>query len=71
VVGSEAAILFVDEAPQIKWDHQRTMAPSLRVPKRADGTQPYYVVEVYSGNPMGESIEEMDKYFVDQVVDVT
>jgi hypothetical protein len=71
VVGSEAAILFVDEAPQIKWDHQRTMAPSLRVPRRADGTQPYYAVEVYSGNPMGESIEEMDKYFVDQVVDVT
>lgn len=69
IVGSEAAILFVDEAPQIKWEHLRTMSPSLRIPKRADGSQPYWPVEVYAGNPMGESIEELDKYFVDQDVD--
>jgi hypothetical protein len=68
IVGSEAAILFIDEAPQIKWEHQRTIAPSLRVPKTADGAQPYYVLEVYSGNPIGESIEEMDRYFMDQDV---
>ena len=69
IVGAEAAILFVDEAPQIKWAHLRTMAPSLRVAKRADGTKPYFTAEIYSGNPMGESIEELDQYFVDQDVD--
>lgn len=69
IVGSEAAILFVDEAPQIKWDHLRTMAPSLRVAKRPDGTQPYWIAEIYGGNPIGESIEELDRYFVDQAVD--
>lgn len=69
IVGSEAAILFVDEAPQIKWDHLRTMSPSLRVAKRADGSQPYWTVEIYGGNPMGDSIEELDAYFVDQTVD--
>jgi phage terminase large subunit len=69
VVGSEAAILFVDEAPQIKWEHQRTMAPSLRVPRLADGTVPYYTCEIYSGNPMGESIDEMDKFFIEKDVD--
>lgn len=69
IVGAEAAILFVDEAPQIKWEHLRTLAPSLRVAKRADGTQPYFICEIYGGNPIGESIEELDKYFVDQTVD--
>lgn len=66
VVGSEAAILFVDEASQIKWQYQRTMAPSLRVPKQADGTQPYWVLEVYTSNPIGESAEELDRHFLDQ-----
>ncbi len=69
VVGSEAAILFVDEAPQIKWEYLRTMAPSLRVAKAADGSQPYWPVEIYGGNPMGDSIDELDRYFVDQDVD--
>lgn len=71
IVGAEAAILFVDEAPQIAWDLLRTLAPSLRVAKRADGTQPYYICEIYSGNPIGESIEELDQYFVTQDVDAT
>ena len=69
IVGAEGAILFIDEAPQIKWEHQRTISPSLRIPRLADGTQPYYTLEVYGGNPIGESIEEMDKYFIDQDVD--
>lgn len=69
IVGSEAAILFVDEAPQIKWEYLRTMAPSLRVAKGPDGKQPYFTVEIYGGNPIGESIEDLDKYFVDQDVD--
>lgn len=68
IVGSEAAILFVDEAPQIKWQYLRTMAPSLRVPELEDGTQPYYTLEVYGGNPIGESIEELDRYFIDKDV---
>ena len=67
IVGAEAAILFVDEAPQIKWEHLRTMAPSLRVPL-VNGVQPYWTLEIYSGNPIGESIEEFWKYFVDQDV---
>jgi hypothetical protein len=69
VVGAEVAILFVDEAPQIKWEYLRTMAPSLRVARAADGTQPYWTCEIYGGNPIGESIEDLDKYFVDQAVD--
>jgi hypothetical protein len=69
IVGSEAAILFVDEAPQIKWEFLRTMSPSLRVPKRADGTQPYWTAEIYAGNPIGESIEELDQYILEQSVD--
>jgi hypothetical protein len=67
IVGSEAAILFVDEAPQIAWQHLRTMAPSLRVPL-VNGVQPYKTLEIYSGNPIGDSIEEFWKYFVDQDV---
>jgi hypothetical protein len=68
IVGSEGVILFIDEAPQIQWEHLRTMAPSMRVAKRADGSQPFWPVEIYSGNPMGESIDELDHYFVDQDV---
>ncbi len=69
IVGSEIGILFVDEAPQIKWDLLRTIAPSLRVAKGPDGTQPFFTCEIYGGNPIGESIEELDQYFVDQTVD--
>ena len=69
IVGAEAAVIFVDEAPQIKWEFLRTMAPSLRVSKSPDGSQPYWVAEIYGGNPIGESIEELDRFFVDQDVD--
>jgi hypothetical protein len=69
IVGSEVAILFVDEAPQIRWEFLRTISPSLRVPRAEGGRQPYYTLEVYSGNPMGESIEELDKYFLTKDVD--
>ncbi len=31
IVGAEAAAIFVDEAPQIKWELLRLIAPSLRV----------------------------------------
>ncbi len=51
IVGSEAAILFVDEAPQIAWDNLTLMLPSLRVPKDAEGKQPYFTVAVFGGNP--------------------
>jgi hypothetical protein len=69
IVGAEAVILFIDEAPQIKWEHLRTIAPSLRVAQGPDGTQPFWPVEIYCGNPMGESIDELDHYFVDKDVD--
>lgn len=34
IVGAEAAVIFVDEAPQIKWELLRLIAPSLRVAKQ-------------------------------------
>jgi phage terminase large subunit len=69
VVGAEVWALFVDEAPQIKWDYLRTMSPSLRIAK-VDGVQKFWPVEIYGGNPIGESIDELDRYFVDQDVDL-
>jgi hypothetical protein len=66
IVGAEGAVLFVDESPQINWDYLMLMLPSLRVPKSADGSQPYYTCAIFSGNPTGESIEEHDDHFVDQ-----
>lgn len=68
IVGAEGVVLVVDEAPQISWEHLRTMAPSMRVAKAADGSQPFYPVEIYLGNPMGESIDELDHYFVEKDV---
>jgi hypothetical protein len=66
IVGAEAGILFVDEAPQIQFQFLRTMSPSLRVARRPDGSQPYWTLEVLSGNPIGESIEELDRYFLEK-----
>jgi hypothetical protein len=68
VVGAEAAILFIDEAPQLAWDNITLMMPSVRVAKRTDGTQPYYAVTVLSGNPTGESIDELDAHFLEHNV---
>lgn len=65
VVGAEAAILFVDEAPQIPWSFLRMMSPSLRVPADAG----YRTLVVYGGNPTGESIEEIWSYFIEKNVD--
>ena len=67
IVGAEVWALFVDEAPQIKWDFLRTLSPSLRIAK-VDGQQRYWPVEVYGGNPIGDSIEELDRYFLDKDV---
>lgn len=69
IVGAEVAVLYVDEAPQIKWDYLRMLGPSLRVPKGADGQVPYRTLALYGGNPIGESIEDLWKYFVEQTVD--
>jgi hypothetical protein len=68
IQGAEAAVLFVDEAPQIAWDNLTLMLPSLRVAKGRDGSQPFYTMAVFSGNPSGESIEELDRYFIEQDV---
>lgn len=70
IVGAEAAVLYVDEAPQIKWDLLRMLVPSLRIPKGADGVQPYRTLALFGGNPVGESIEEFWRYFIDQDVDL-
>lgn len=69
IVGAEAAVLFVDEAPQIKWELLRMLGPSLRVPAAADGSRPYRTMVIYGGNPTGESIEELDRYFLDKDVE--
>lgn len=69
IVGAEGAILFVDEAPQIAWDNLTLMLPSLRVAKGPDGTQPFFVAAVFSGNPTGDSIDELDRHFVEKDVD--
>lgn len=70
IVGAEAAVLFVDEAPQIKWELLRLLGPSLRVPRDpATGRPPFRTMVVYGGNPIGESIEELDKYFDDKSVE--
>jgi hypothetical protein len=69
IVGAEAAVLFVDEAPQIKWDFLRMLGPSLRVAKGPNGEVPYRTLVIYGGNPIGESIEELFRYFVDHNVE--
>ena len=66
IAGAEGAALFVDEAPQIAWENLSLMFPSLRVAKNADGTQPWWVIAILGGNPTGESIEELDKHFIDK-----
>lgn len=69
IVGAEAAVLFVDEAPHIAFDNLMLMLPSLRVGKGAGGRQPYYTLAVFSGNPTGESIDELDRHFLDKDVE--
>ncbi len=68
IVGAEASVLFVDEAPQIDFDYLTMMMPSLRVAKRQDGTQPYFTLCVFGGNPTGASIEELDRHFIEKDV---
>lgn len=70
IVGAEAAVLFVDEATQIKWELLRMLGGSLRVPKDDLGNPaPYRTMTIYGGNPVGESTEEIFNYFVDHAVD--
>ena len=68
IVGAELGVLLVDEAPQIQWDLLRTISPSIRVAKLRDGTVPFHTLEIYSGNPIGESIDELDHYCFDRDV---
>ena len=65
IVGAEAALLFVDEAPQIAWDFLMMMRPSLRVPRGA----PFRTLAIYGGNPTGDSIDEIWRYFVEKDVE--
>ena len=67
IVGAEAAVLYVDEAPQIKWDLLRLLGPSLRV-ATVNGVMPYRPLAIYGGNPVGESVEDLWKYFLDKSV---
>ena len=65
-LGIEMFWLVLDEAPTFQWKHMAMMASSVRVPAKFVGL----MAKVwYLGNPIGDSIEELWKYFVDKDVD--
>ncbi len=65
VLGAEVAKVVFDEAPTFQWDHMRLIAASVRTAK-GSGLRG---MTRYLGNPVGESIDEIWKYFVDKDVD--
>jgi hypothetical protein len=65
VVGAEAAIIIFDEAPELDWAWMRLISASVRVPVGSG-----YGPEVwYLGNPIGPSIDDLFKYFIEKDVD--
>lgn len=67
ILGAEVALVVFDEAPTFQWDHMRLIAASIRVPT-GSGLVP---MTRYLGNPIGESIDELWKYFIDKDVDLS
>jgi hypothetical protein len=67
ILGAEVALVVFDEAPTFQWEHMRLIAGSIRVPA-GSGLIP---MTRYLGNPIGESIDELWKYFIDKDVDLT
>lgn len=66
ILGAEVCLVVFDEAPTFQWEHMRLIAASIRVPA-GSGLVP---MTRYLGNPIGESIEELWKYFIDKDVDL-
>ena len=66
ILGAEVALVVFDEAPTFQWDHMRLIAASVRVPE-GSGLIP---MSRYLGNPIGDSIDELWKYFIDKDVDL-
>ena len=66
ILGAEIALAVFDEAPTFQWEHMRLIAASIRVPA-GSGLIP---MSRYLGNPIGESIDELWKYFIDKDVDL-
>jgi hypothetical protein len=64
ILGAEVALIVFDEAPTFQWEHMRLIAASVRVTKTS-GIRP---MVRYLGNPVGESIEELYRYFIDKDV---
>lgn len=66
ILGAELVLVVFDEAPTFQWAHMRLIAGSLRAVV-GSGLQP---MTRYLGNPIGESIDELWHYFIDQDVDL-
>jgi hypothetical protein len=64
ILGAEVALVVFDEAPTFEWTHMRLIAASIRV-NVGTGLIP---MTRYLGNPIGESIDELWKYFIDKDV---
>lgn len=64
ILGVEVALVVFDEAPTFNWEHMRLIAASVRVPE-GSGLIP---MTRYLGNPIGESVDELWKYFIDKDV---
>lgn len=67
VLGAEVGLVVFDEAPTFQWEHMRLIAASIRVPA-GSGLVP---MTRYLGNPIGESIDELWRYFIDKDVDLS
>lgn len=65
VLGAEVGLAVFDEAPTFQWEHMRLIAASVRTTK-GSGLKG---MTRYLGNPVGESIDELFRYFVDGDVD--
>ena len=64
-LGVEMMEVVFDEAPTFKWDHCMMIASSVRVPSNS-GLTP---LKRFNGNPIGPSIDDIWKYFIDRDVD--
>jgi hypothetical protein len=65
-LGVEMYLVVFDEAPTFKWEHMMMIGSSVRVPTDS-GLIP---LKRYLGNPIGTSIDDLDKYFIDKDVDL-
>lgn len=65
-LGVELMEVVFDEAPTFLWSHIMMISSSVRVP-RDSGLTP---LKRFNGNPIGPSIDDLWKYFIDKDVDL-